>query len=114
MIFKPEDFSRENVDAFNWQEKSAEQANAKLQKLIDEAPTVYGIPNQSFSHVEGSTQSNVTGQMEKDTHKAKLMFIQELKKEGCKHDPNLLNQKIGGWFCRHCGVELKAEWKAVK
>lgn len=89
---------------------AAEIANEKLQKLIEESPTVYGSMIMKDS-VVGVPFGEVSSQ--EDTHKAKLMFIEEIPKEPCKHEPNLLNQKIGGWFCKHCGVELKATWSEV-
>lgn len=83
-------------------------ANEKLKEWLDAAPTVYG-----YIGSEGSTWSSYkpgTFIQENNTHSAKLLCIEEIKKE-CKHEPDLINQKIGGWFCKHCNAELVAEWK---
>lgn len=55
------------------------------------------------------------------THRAKLIMIEELPKEECKHEPAFVN-KIPGWHhgptsevaCRRCGIKMLAKWEAVK
>ena len=104
--FKPEDF-------VSWQDPTttAAVANAKLQKLIEAAPVVYGYGVTPMA----SSLWNMNNSDQRATHYAKLMFIKPIEfKEPCKHEPNLLSQKIGGWFCKHCNIEIKATWEAVK
>lgn len=98
--FKPEDFAYTYTD-----EEKSDEANAKLQKLIEASPVVYGTKNQFDIKPFASKH---------DKLQARLMFITELPKSECKHEPNLLSQKIGGWFCKHCDVSLVAEWKESK
>lgn len=50
-----------------------------------------------------------------DTYTAKLVCIEKMKKEPCKHDIELNSFYSDGnreyAKCYHCGVELVAEWK---
>ena len=60
-----------------------------------------------------------------DTHTAILINIEPIKKECLKHEPENIvqtfhsRQGMGAYYtlnlkpkCKHCGVELVAEWKA--
>lgn len=56
--------------------------------------------------------------MSKFTKKARLAFIEEIKKEPCKHEPREVfwsqEREYHHYDCKHCGVELKATWIEVK
>lgn len=116
--FKPEDFAYDYTD-----EEKADTANAKLQKLIEASPVVYGIKSEN-QWIKTDVKQNAA------THKARLMFIEPIVKECLQHEPEypiilkagsdgvsyeqvvqLLN---GTKKCKHCGIELKAEWKEAK
>lgn len=103
-------FTREDFDEYlsTHLQIIVDIANTKLQKLIDEAPVFYG------SKADGTTWTNTP--WESDKVKARLMFIEPIVKEECKHelDVNDVNPSITRGTCKHCGVELKAEWKEVK
>ncbi len=116
-IFKSEDFDcyASYPPQMDSRAAMASIANAKLNKLIEAAPVVYGsLP--FWGPVQRDT----------DSHRAYLMFIEELVKESCKHEPTnsgggsgtydsgLITQIIPSKYeCKHCGVELKATWEAV-
>lgn len=110
-IFKLEDFYAGDGFALEPSDCAA-MANAKIQSLIDAAPTVYGKRNQW--DITDGTQDSLTG----CTHKAKLMFVEELKREPCKHQPigDDWTMKNGLWLgtCEYCGVKLEARWEEVK
>lgn len=113
-FFKPEDFP----NLLGLREQAAEDANEKLNKLIESWPVVYGskfISNDCSAFDVGSVW-NITKLSDK-THTARLAFIEEIKKEPCKHSPKKIssftNAAMGGeWkvVCKHCGVELQATW----
>ncbi len=106
--FKPEDFS-----SIMSNEGLACAANTKLQELIESWPVVYGIVEGLPSDIWGP--ENTLGF---SSHKARLAFIEEIKKEPCKHEPkrNFQNgvEMLPEPKCYHCGVELQAEWREVK
>lgn len=91
---------------------AADMANAKLNALIESWPVVYAKQAQKDENGNDVNFWKTFQHFGVDTYKARLAFIEEIVKTPCLHEPNLLNQKIGGWFCKHCGVELVAEWKA--
>lgn len=129
-LFTPDDFNhlfiREAVTSFN----IADIANAKLDKLIESWPVVYGFGEtagaSSLWNMNGPSKERVV-----HTHTARLAFIEELPKEPCKHEPstdieinNLIrNSKTTNWrfddsklshYCMKCGVELVATWSEKK
>ena len=113
-FFKPEDFNIDGVSAFNWQEKSAELANDKLKAEIEKWPVAW---------LDGETCTRWSEYVKKDaSKKARLAFIEEIPKEPCKHEPYQTNANLvlttyppqypePEYKCKHCGVELVAEWK---
>lgn len=121
-FFKPEDFQikvRNNEGRELIYPMCVADICGKLNKLIDEAPTVYG---REYTHGDFKW-SNV--KHEHDITKAKLMFINEIKKEPCKHEPGpFAGQKMSvdrydnrfykyETNCQYCGVTLKATWNEV-
>ncbi len=107
-FFKPEDFS-----PIMSNEGLAKVANEKLRKLIEASPLVYGLKTRSNKWAFDQEENHFT-----NTHTARLMFIEEIKKEPCKHEPSKTRLDFGGIpisICVHCGVELQvAEWREVK
>lgn len=107
-IFKPEDFLFEN---YNLNVQAAEWASKKLNTLIESWPVVY-VKHTGIDYRAGE----LPWHDKSETHKARLAFIEELKKEDCKHSPNanVLNIKNNNIvitsFCQHCGIELTATW----
>lgn len=100
-LFEPEDFCDIDFAAMDY---AADVANKKLNKLIESWPVVYQFGN-SWLPLNGTDA----------THKARLAFIEEIKKEPCKHEPE------DGWFmlssptkCKHCGTQLQITWKESK
>jgi hypothetical protein len=132
-IFKPEDFLGTcGARASLSRELCAQVANTKLQALIEAATTVYGYGETPMA----SSLWNMNGpetERSAHTHQARLMFIEKLPVKECVHEgfsvetPTLLvdwsstGQIIPSrtvmktnFRCKHCGVELKAKWEAVK
>ena len=68
-LFKPDDFEDESINAENFMKVAASIANNILQRELDKAPVVYGCDNSW------------------GIHRARLMFIEEIKKEPCVHHP---------------------------
>lgn len=114
-IFKPEDFGTGN----NAEKASAAlYANMKMEKLIESAPMIYG---HELADAWWLNKDNAT-------RKARLMFIEEIKKETCKHEPKVsvsirgfdlskathLHQVPEQFYCLKCGVELQAAWSEKK
>ncbi len=129
-IFTHEDFE-EYTESGNSAEHAAYFANEKIQKLIESWPVVYSqwklgnetdggvtLLNPQWHFLEGKPC---------DTHQARLAFIEEIEeivKEECRHEPihwNINKCSENGEIhlfseykepkCKHCGVELEAEWK---
>ena len=87
-------------------------ANEKFQKFVDASPKAYGNSTQ-FDIVSSPTSS--------DTHSAVIMFIEEIVKEPCKHEPKfhtLMGKKVLEFAnppeCRICGTKLVLHWEAVE
>lgn len=126
MKFKPEDFCTKrgiqkyvgdtvygkvvNVD------EAAEIANAKLAEWLESAPVIYGWGAPGYL----STTFWNTGSPIDRTHKGRLVCIEELPKQPCKHEPQLTEWRafpgssglVVEPICKHCGVELTAVWTA--
>lgn len=105
-FFKPEDFQSQTVWAPH-SKSLATIANEKLNALFESWPVVYVRPGPKMGFVASSLYLN-----ERDTHKARLAFIEKIVKEPCKHEPRLLSDG-NSYKCKHCGVELQATWKPV-
>ena len=108
-LFKPEDFKdtcSSITDGYIRVRIAVEQANEKLNKLIESWPVVYGAGDYYWGEKEDDEG--------RDTHKARLAFIKEIKKEPCLHRPIEVPWNDRYAFdskCVFCGVELVAEWK---
>lgn len=107
-IFTPEDFDLhmladpDGSDDIN--KEAAEQANEKLNKLIESWPVVY------FGHNTYAVDQWSAVRLPKDIKQARLAFIEVIKPKCEKHEPIKL---VGGYSprCKDCGVELVAEWR---
>lgn len=115
-IFNQTDFF-DLVDNRSIPQQCAEISNNKLRKLIEEAPVVYG--NQSLNDTFYWLVKPLGSLSKYDTHRAKLMFIEEIKKKPCKHEPPVTNDtgrfgrvvNIDYATCVHCGCELESIWQ---
>lgn len=111
-LFKPEDF----ISITNHEVKCsvARTANAILSRELDKAPVVYGeLAEEGFA----SYWSDSLLHQESGKKKGYLMFIEEIKKECTKHEPESVYDKqwkLSHHECKHCGVKIKAEWKAYE
>jgi hypothetical protein len=118
-IFEPSDFQGIERNQQIYQ-MCANIANAKLKKLMETWPVVYGLST--------SPELWTMQKQDMDTHRAHLAFIEELPKEPCKHEP-LVSVEVApikrsdspyfrtyplNFTCRKCGVELLADWKENK
>lgn len=114
-FFKPEDFTSAMCTSRYIPENVAELANAKLEKLIESWPVVYGIGSIDKAAWTSAPINNAE-------HKARLAFIEPLLREPCKHEPVWENQAslstglisptyFGNAHCHKCGIELIATWK---
>jgi hypothetical protein len=103
------------TERMNDYEDVADYVNSKIQKLIDEAPVVYKYQDKIISYWNSE---DVLGRPDNPTHKARLMFIEPIKKECVKHEPTI-NYALGisetmNPICRHCHVKLEAVWTERK
>lgn len=107
-IFKHNDF----VGLFPHDaEAAAYRANEKINALIEEAPVVYGMTTEDDHVYSKHLTSNYT-------HKARLIFIEEIVKEPCKHRPEqrIKTSENGSiihsiYKCGLCGIEIEPHWK---
>jgi hypothetical protein len=120
-FFKPEDFYADVTSEKNYAEVSAQNANEKLNNLIESWPVVYALENNSQWYFNQYALPIAA------THKARLALIEELPKKPCKHEA-LVTVKIAGFKtdgpyfrnileaakCKYCGVELEAVWSEKK
>jgi len=80
---------------------AAEAANAKLNKLLLSATIVYCDKDEL--HFSGVDEIGYT-------HKGYLIGVEEIKIEPCIHEPDFPG--YGNLICKHCGLEIYADWKA--
>ncbi len=132
-IFEAKDFDSgigpaddgKELCTYEW---AARKANAKLQKEAESCLMVYGNRDIERSDNPWIFTTVKTGD---ESHQARLMFIEELPKEPCQHEPVLFRhitelrgcghgQMHTNYFydekskCKHCGAKLVADWKEVK
>lgn len=111
MKFKPEDFGGQYGAV-----QCAAIANAKLQEWLANTTDIYGTKEEFLT---GIFNRNCPA-----THKGKLVCIEELVKNPCKHTVAMHRLGQGSWelcteqdgkiVCGKCGVELDLEWKEKK
>jgi hypothetical protein len=109
-IFTPEDFGGYYENGYTSKfdaEGVAQIANAKLEKLIESWPVVYGA---KYSDDRGLAFDE--RRLPESTHTARLAFIETI--EPCKHREIVAIKGAEEGQCMKCGAELKlvAEWKA--
>lgn len=90
----------------------AQLVNDELDRIIEASPVVFG---KFIKETYGWSMSESTGLG--DTHRGRLICIEELEKPECVHEHSAIydeHQRKYHDLCKHCGVELQAEWKALK
>lgn len=111
LVFELKDFSRDFMSHGLSKDLAVQQAQAKFdnwfKENIENAPVIYVRAGKNCGWL-GSTD-NLKG----DTHKARLVDIQEIKKD-CKHEPPKSYESTQRIFCVNCNIELVAEWKAAE
>lgn len=124
-FFKPEDF---NQYAFNptTSQMAANVANDKLRDCIiltkediEKMPVVYGAKPD-----EGWIMSEVNSESVLDDYRARLAFIEIIKKEEpkeCDHSVEaksfvkcFLGDDDASMLCKKCGKKLKAKWEVCE
>lgn len=117
--FEPSDFATDKLmDKCRYNEAIAYAAQKKFDAWLDKQPVVYGQKNKYDVFEWGQyndEQLKIEGSGLTDTHSARLVDIQELKKESCAHQPNNIILWESGFpsvDCLKCGVKLKARWEA--
>jgi predicted outer membrane protein len=85
------------------QSEMAEKAQAAFDKWLSEQQVVYGDKLQDVF---------TTYKEERDTHKARLVCIEELAPKVCKHE-KVTGANTVGYICRDCNKTLKPNWEAV-
>lgn len=103
--FNPGEFSSD---------EDAALAQAKFDewfKQIENAPVVYGVFKGGVFTVPDPRLGLRSGTSSPETHTARLVDIQEIKKEPCKHEPDWEEEGVGRPYCKHCGCELVADWR---
>jgi len=125
-FFTPEDFVTLKEYKINFEFKkilmtyefacklAAIDANAKLATLIESSPVVYG-----YGENPGRSSIWNMNNAEKYTHTARLICIEELPQEPCKHQPSSrenIKDSNGNLksHCQICGAKLVATWSEVK
>lgn len=90
-----------------------EQFDDWYRENIESAPVVQGwypgtYPNGTWTSSEVIHKTS--------THTARLIDIQEIKKECVRHEPinYMTDYKGDHYICKHCGVELIATWSEKK
>ncbi len=108
-----------DLEDFDWSCMSSAQACSKAAQAkfdewyhenIESAPLVYG---KKFK-ICATTNWCATQENEHHDVQARLVDIQEIKKECVKHEPVFIDQsyKLPDIVrCKHCHVELINEWK---
>ncbi len=116
-IFKPENFKTYYTTHEESQQLMADIANDIVNKVIESSLTVYGTMNDNGFM---GSHPYLTGPLSKDTHKAKLMCIEALLKEECKHENKIIYTGGGTIIthisgkCMDCGNELQVTWSEKK
>jgi hypothetical protein len=130
-LFKKSDFNFSDIPfAQSALDVAVNQANKKLNALIDSWPVVY-------SNLAPTQYGWLHHKIETHTRKARLAFIEPIIKEACKHEaeafeftvttegflkhgaPNTFHRDkattlVYGNKCKHCGVDLQATWTEKK
>lgn len=113
LIFKPEMFmlvTRESTDS----ERSAKEANEIFKKWLEKQPVVY----KNMESLQGWAPRTL-GISVSDTHTARLVCIEPIRQPCVKHEPQCrvkphglapYYELIEHQKCKHCGVELVANW----
>lgn len=102
---------------------AALKANAKLSKLINEAPVVYSEAPLGKTITTSWTEYSKGMYIPPNhgwTHSARLICIEPIVKKECEHEPNA-NRDEGRFgiivsypfLCCKCGKKLKATWSVV-
>lgn len=115
-LFKPDDFDVGYILTLN---TIANRANEILQREVEKWPVVLQYKEGITSHWN---TVDVLGRPDNPTHTARLAFIEEIKKEPCKHESEVYRNTwndtgpryiidADNTKCKHCGVKLVAEWK---
>jgi len=119
--FSAEDFTALTCDAGRFgaimsPKLAAEQANKKLSDYLASCPKVTAnckTKGGAMNVPKDVVWSSFADQY--DTHTAILFNVTEIKKEPCKHEPDVTIQT---WFdetqCKHCKVALIAHWEERK
>jgi hypothetical protein len=111
-IFKPSDFKTEYPNLTC--DDVAKIANAKLEKLIESWPVVYAHAGPSTFYLENPVWISKGRHDADSTHQARLAFIEPIKRDCVKHEAIKVRLEFGGVpiaKCKHCDIELVAEWK---
>jgi hypothetical protein len=90
----------------------AERSNAKLDRWLEAQPKVYGKSQNDFHFLWNQSAINFDENTYKHTHTARLVCVEPIKKEPCKHEPRNKNDLVP--YCKHCGATLVAEWREVE
>lgn len=105
------------------------EAQTIFEAWLKEQPVVISYGSRCMWAKEGSSPSCGCN-FKNPTHTARLVAIEEIKREPCKHEPkpvwvgdkdkvfiaSEIEITVNGnhWECKHCGVKLVAEWKAAE
>ncbi len=108
-IFKPSDFDKLIYDQYTWEPTDTlkpilcEFVNRKIQDYFESnsVEVFFKKSGDEFHHI-GLTK------VESDSHTARLICIEEIKRE-CEHEPEIVtNFEDRSWFeCVKCGQKLK-------
>lgn len=108
-----------NTADFKWVEnkmgRAQELFDQWFKENISEAPVVYGVPNQVWSHAEGVHPENRIF----DTHTARLVMIEPIQAKECSvHDIQFIYSErdcVTVIQCKKCNKELrpKGGWETI-
>lgn len=106
-LFTPEMFKP--ISGWMSQVIVSEYANKIFTEWLQSQVVVYGW-------LDSENESGIwtTSESQGDTHTARLVCVEELKREPCRHEPSDTSFTISplslSGFCNKCGVKLKAQW----
>jgi hypothetical protein len=118
MKFTPEQFTeREPGNFLDYRDAHmvSEKAQALHDAWLDAQPVVYGYEDPTEHDI---TDWNTGESSDSQTHRARLVCIEEIEKKPCKHEPDIKEPNVASHVpsilrCKLCHVALKTKWEVV-
>lgn len=120
LVFEAEDFlSCNGLPMGSACVNAAKIANAKLDQWLSEQKVVHSYGTQYLWRDPSKTGDTVDYQENQETHRARLVCIEELPKKECEHESAVVHKDIHGlhgFHCQCCGKNIrpKGGWEVVE